>query len=221
MDRSCILVFLFLFLTASSQLIAGGQSESSVIQRTGVLEYIEGEVFINNQPGSIGDSVNSDDIIKTGAKSYCEIVFGERNVFRLEKNTIAQIDWAKSKVQLNQGAIGAVFTKLNHFIGPDRNFTISTPSIAAGVRGTVFYIKIEDPQNTYLCICNGELDLTESYSGIVISSGHHQAYRFSNREGTLSYAPAPLLYHDDPKMESIADKIDYSIPWGKTRNKGY
>jgi len=221
MNRFCILILLFLFLTATSQLIAGGQSESSVMQRTGVLEYIQGEVFINNQLGSIGDSVNSDDIIKTGANSYCEIVFGERNLFRLEDNTITQIDWAKSEVQLSQGAIGAVFTNLNRFITPDRNFIVSTPSVAAGVRGTVFYIKIENPQNTYLCICNGELDLTESYNGIVISSGHHQAYRFSNREGTLSYAPAPLLYHDDPKMESIADKIDYSIPWGKTGSKGY
>jgi hypothetical protein len=220
MNRLCILMLLY-FLTTSSQLIAGGQSESSVAQRQGVLEYVEGEVFINNKAAGIGDSVKSDDIIRTGPESYCEIIFGKRNVFRLEKNSIVKIDWANSQVQLHEGALGAIFTKLKRFGGSDKYFTVSSRSVAAGVRGTAFYIRIEDSVNTYLCICNGELDLTKSYSGMAISSGHHKAYRFSNREGMLSYEPAPLLYHDDPKMESIADRIDYSIPWDLTGSKAY
>ncbi|MBI9101223.1 MAG: FecR domain-containing protein [Spirochaetales bacterium] len=207
-----ILILVFIFTC----LYAGGETEAPTIKRpqTGTLVYLEGEVTINGTEGVIGDTIYDSDVLKTGFDSYCEVVFGEKNVFRLEAETIARLNWAESNLTLQQGAMGAVFNKLDNFIAMDNEFEIKTPTTVAGVRGTVFYIKVEEADTTYICICNGELDMAKSYNDLQIAAEHHKAYRFTKSGGSVSYTSAPMLYHDDPKMESIADQIGYSIPWG-------
>ena len=214
--KSVIRIILLLF-TFVLPLCAGGQKDTGSVIPSGAegkIVYLEGEVTVNNASVEIGDPVLDSDIVATGPDSYCEIVFGGKNVFRLEENTVADIDWSGSSVNINKGAIGAVFTKLEAVVASEDVFSVKTPTAVAGVRGTVFYIKVEDPENTYICICNGELDLGETYKDLNVAADHHKAYRFTGTGDSVSYTSAGMLYHDDPKMESIAQNIDYSIPWG-------
>ncbi len=211
------LLIILLFLLISAVLLTAGGEKDSVStpdSLSGVLEYLEGDVFINNVEANFGDTVRDSDTLRTGSDSYCEVVFGERNIFRLEENTIVRIDWARSNINITEGSIGAVFTKLDKFLTREKDFTLTSPSMVAGIRGTVFFIRVEDSRNTYLCLCNGELDLTETCEGLNAEAVHHQAFRFTLQSDDIGYSPAAMLYHDDAKMESIADGIDYTIPWG-------
>ena len=48
-------------------------------------------VTINNEPADFGMKVPYGSIIKTGAEAYCEIVFENKNVFRIMKSTVVNI----------------------------------------------------------------------------------------------------------------------------------
>jgi FecR protein len=196
---------------------ASGDKDISSGSQSGILTYLEGEVFINISPGSIGNIVKSSDTIRTGEDSYCEIMFGEANIFRLDENTTTKINWTESDIKLEKGSISAVFTKLDKFLHGDKEFTVTTPSNVAGVRGTVFFIKVENENNTYLCICNGALTVVGPETDLDIASDHHKAFRFTKKGDTVLAETAELLYHNDGKMDSVAEKIEYEIPWNKKK----
>ncbi len=208
------LSILFLFLCAVVFLVSGnGTSETASVPVNGAVTYLAGDVLLNGNPAVEGASVKTGDKIQTGPGAFCEVVFNTGNVFTLEENTIASIDWGKYRITLDKGAIASVFDKLKKIIGTDRKFTIVTPSAAAGIRGTVFYIKVEDPQNTYVCTCNGELSLSGGEKQFDSPAGHHKAFRFTKEGTTVRVSSAKLLYHDDAKMDALAADINQTIPW--------
>jgi len=212
-----ILSILFFF---TSGLYSEGQKEPAIISNNGIISYLEGDVSINNNSAEIGHMVKSTDTIKTGENSYCEVVFGQSNVFKLDENTITQINWTQSDIKIQAGAISAVFTKLNKFLNDEKDFTISTPTIVAGVRGTVFYLKVEDQKNTYLCICNGKLNIGNAEDEMDISSGHHQAFRFTLNNKIVTTSSAEMLYHTDDTMNNVAESVNYIIPWDNDAYSG-
>jgi len=222
MKRNRVFYFTIILLWMASQSFASGKQPSTgpvSISGVGEIVYLEGEVFLNNRNAQIGDRVSSSDTIQTGVSSFCEVIFEDANVFRLDEQTITSINWAESDIALKQGGISAVFNKLDKLLREMKNFTVSTPTATAGVRGTVFYARVEDQNNTYVCICNGELDMTYGEKSLGIEGDHHKGYRFTNNRGTVTWSRAPLLYHDDQKMQDIATKIEYSVPWGKRENR--
>ncbi len=217
------IVISIMSLVISVNLFATGQKQVSGNSNKGILAYYEGTVFINDIPAALGDEVISSDTLRTGDESYCEVVFGDSNIFSLEENTATRINWENSDIQLKKGAISAVFSKLGKFLNKDKDFTISTPTSVAGIRGTVFFIKVEDEKNTYLCICNGKLNITKMNEVLPVSSGHHSAFRFTKVDDSITTTKAEMLYHDDDKMEKVAKRIEYMIPWkdGAYEDDGY
>ena len=87
----------------------------------------------------------------------------------------------------------------------------------AGVRGTCFFVKVEDDNSTYVCCCNGSLHL----EGVVgefsknIAGSHHREVRVTRAGGETEVSSAPLLYHTDEDVEAIAAKIGETIDWTK------
>ncbi|MBI9099981.1 MAG: hypothetical protein JEY91_15980, partial [Spirochaetaceae bacterium] len=114
-----------------------------------------------------------------------------------------------------KGAFSAVLTKLDKFLNGEKEFTVSSPSTVAGVRGTVFFMKVEDENNTYLCICNGAIVADRTESELDMQADHHKAYRFTKEGDIVTSEPAELLYHNDEMIERVAGKINYTIPWGE------
>jgi len=219
---STLLSILMIFTATQSFASGNRESMGSVASSSisGEIVYMEGEVFLNNREAKIGDAVASSDTLETGVGGFCEVIFEDANVFRLDELTITRINWTESDIVLQQGGISAVMNKLDKLIREMKNFTISTPATTAGVRGTVFYVRVEDEENSYVCICNGELNMTYGEKSLGIEGVHHKGYRFTSENGTVTWNRAPLLYHDDRKMEAVASQINYRIPWDK-RESGY
>ncbi len=100
--------------------------------------------------------------------------------------------------------------------GPgEKSFYVRTATATAGVRGTSFFMKVEDPTTTYVCLCNGVLRLDDGtqVTGLDLEAAHHASYRVINKDGTPTLEKAPMLYHDDASMQSLASKIGYTIDW--------
>ena len=181
----------------------------------GTVDYLEGEVHVDGAEADLGHEVRDGSTVQTAKQSLCEILFDESNVFRIEENTILSISSEGQKqIELRTGVLAGVFTKLRK-LSSETNFEIRTPTAVAGIRATVFYVKVEKPSSVYVCICNGSLALSddEGNERFVLEAQHHKARRFIRENGGIVVETAPVLYHSDEYMNRLAEKIDFSIPW--------
>ena len=195
---------------------AGGSDDKGKIEA--VITYLEGRVAVDSIIAETGDAVPPGSKVSTGSNSFCEITFGSQNIFRVEENTITTIAISRDSkdIQVRKGAIDAIFDRLSVFGTTDDEFQIRTPSMVAGIRGTVFYIKVEDPDTTYVCTCYGTVH-QESLDGSTeqdVTAYHHKAYRYIRTESGVEIVPAGLDFHDDEAMEGLGEKINVTIPWG-------
>jgi hypothetical protein len=203
---------------------AEGGGEQIPFNPKGVVEYTEGEVLIDNRPAEIGQEIALGAAVQTGESSLCIIVFAGKNIFRIQEQThaILEIDEDRGAVNLKRGAMAAVFSKLQTLSDTGGIFRLQTPTAMAGVRGTAFFIKVEDENNTYICTCNGQLGLADVEQGNArtVRSERHSAYRFSRSAEGIRSTKAPLLYHNDSTLNFLAAKIRVRIPWGDSKYGG-
>jgi hypothetical protein len=189
----------------------------------GEVAFLQGELSINGTSASIGDPVPADAELITGSGAMAEIIFGSGNVIRLEENSLLRLDLASdsiSEMDLRRGAVSAVLEGLQRLEG-EESLRIRSATALAGVRGTSFFMKVEEPDVTYFCLCNGSLDLGTADGDLSpIDAARHDAYRIIRTADGFDVRPAPLLYHDDDSMQSLADRIDVSIDWGYSGGYG-
>lgn len=184
------------------------------------VDYVNGEVEVNDAAVSPGDVIPPVFSVVTGPDSSVGIIFDEKNIMHIDAQTEAYIDLASDvrSVELRRGTLASALRKLAQVTTkePER-FRVKTPTTVAGVRGTVFFVKVEDPATTYVCTCNGTLHLGDSRlaNPFDVTSAHHEAHRFTLAADTVTSAAAPMLYHTDQMMELGAQRIGETIDWTK------
>jgi hypothetical protein len=182
------------------------------------VDYVNGEVSIDGRTVEPGAAVKAVFTVKTGAASACGIIFNEKNILHVDENTEAYVDLASDlkRVDLRRGTLASALRKLAALSSAEEErFRVSSPTAVAGVRGTVFFVKVEDQGSTYLCTCNGVLHLRDRQDGNArrVESAHHEAYRFSKSGDAYSSSGAPMEYHTDQMMELGAARIGETIDW--------
>jgi hypothetical protein len=206
-------------LISAGVLFAGGSEEieSGAPPVEVVLDYFEGEVLIDGTEAELGQRLMPGSRVQTGADGFAEVVFGSGNILRIEENSdlTLNIDDEQEGINLAAGAFSAVMTGLRELgFGSDKELALRTLSTVGGVRGTSFYFRVEDEATTYVCVCNGTLALGDT--GEDVDAGEHAAFRFTRTAGGTEQTPAPLLYHDNESMDSVAERVGAEIPWGRT-----
>lgn len=197
-------------------LIAGGVAFSA--DKASII-YMEGDVTLDGAPASVGDAVLAGATLRTAADSLCEIVFNTRNIVHMTGDTVLRFDpnQLSRGATLEKGAIAMVLRNLSAARGGEVRFGIKTSTTVAGVRGTCFFVKVEDADNTFICCCNGAIHL-EGAGGEFsqnLTSPHHQEIRVSRAQSGLSVGAAPMLYHTDGDVEAIAARINERVDWTK------
>jgi len=208
----------FAFLAAACLLLAlPAAAFAAAAPAQGTISYLEGNVTVDAAPASIGDAVPFGATVRTAQGSFCEITFRQRNVIRLEELTSFVFNPGNLQVGsvLQRGSLSLVLKNLVKTGQGDKSFYVRTATATAGVRGTSFFMKVEDPSTTYVCLCNGALRLDDGtqVTGMDLEAAHHLSYRVINRGGTPSLEKAPMLYHTDDSMQALAGKIGYAIDW--------
>jgi hypothetical protein len=205
--------FIFSMLSSLSSPRAGSEGNGEII-------FVAGDVRINGKVAEVGMMVETGSTLKTAKNSFCEIVFDEKNIFKIFENSETILDFtAKSKgIFLKTGAIASVVKRLIRFIDLERyRYAVRTPTAVAGVRGTSFYVRVEKDDNTYICCCNGVICLEDSTGEDLkhIEASHHKAVRLKRVEDQVFMTPEEMLYHTDQGMERLAEKINVRIDWNK------
>jgi hypothetical protein len=197
-----------------SSCFASGTTEV-VVTRASV-SYLEGQVTVGGAAAAIGDAVPLGSTVKTEPLSLCDIQWNAKNLIHMAEDTAFVFDPSnlQSGSELSRGAIALVLKKLTVGSG-GKGFLVRAPGAAAGVRGTSFFLKAIDESTTYVCCCNGALQMEDGSGNAVLDyeAPHHKAYLFSSASGSVQATDSTLLYHTDADMEQAAARIGVSIDW--------
>ena len=142
------------------------------------------------------------------------------NIIRIFENSETLLDLTSStrRVELNIGAVANIIGKLREKAGVGNiRYALAAPTAVMGVRGTAFYIKVENPERTYVCCCNGVIEIEDSMgeNQDTVRVKHHQAYYFTRSGENITVTDADMLYHTDKDMEDLASKVKVKIDWTK------
>ena len=216
MNRKIIVALIFSFFTFS--ILSSISSVQGAQEGNGKIISISGDVRVDGKVAKVGMIVKSGSTLKTGKNSVSEIVFDGKNVLKIFENSETTLDFTtQSKgIFLKTGAIASVVKRLLKFADPDRyRYAVRTPTAVAGVRGTSFYVRVENNNSTYICCCNGVISLENSAGERLkqIEASHHSAVRFTRIEDQNFLTPEELKYHNDQGMERLSEKINVRIDW--------
>lgn len=213
----------FLFLAALSLTLCanGGGDRSAVEPVTPVsmeIVYLEGTVLVDDEEALLGQTVPKGAVVTTGDSGLCEIVFAEKNIIRIEENTITTLSVGQGlgQVAMERGTMAFLLEKLDALGLGGGDFNVQTPLVAAGIRGTAFFVKTEGDDSVYFCDCNGRVSLEDprGENTMILEAEEHKAVRYEKKDGAIVTSSPGLLYHNSEDMNSLADRIDHTIPWG-------
>jgi hypothetical protein len=174
--------------------------------------FLTGNVNVNHQPAQIDQEIINGSIIETGKNSLCEIIFNEKNAIRLKENSNIIFDF--TKIEMSSGSMIGVFKKLSK---SDKSFSIKTPHNLAAIRGTSFFVKIENKNSTYFCDCNGVITISDLNNSMKhdLRTAHHSAVHITKKGQKTNITKAKMKYHSDKDVEKAASCISYKIDWNK------
>jgi hypothetical protein len=177
--------------------------------------YLEGSVEIDGKEAEIGQKLDSIVTVTTGDAASCEIVFADKNVFRVAQNARATIDFSKPLVEidLEAGGVSSVLRKLATVAGAD-SFRVKTQGAVAGVRGTSFCVWTDETRS-YVCACNGTVHTIDARGSneFTITAAHHSAKFYTRSGDGFTVEEAGVEFHDDADLESLAARVGETIDW--------
>jgi hypothetical protein len=128
--------------------------------------YASGNVLVTGKGGwtpiAVGDLLERDRSVKTGARSACELQFGGRAAVRIEESTEVYLESlslkaGETEIGLKQAA-GTLLCKVEKLSGSER-FRVRTPTAVCGVKGTEFAVILSEKRDTLLAVRQGTVSL--------------------------------------------------------------
>lgn len=119
---------------------------------------------LTEERAMLGSSFKTGDKIITGPKSKVDIQIGEGTAIRLSANTRMEFTQlvqgqggnSDTKILLNNGKLFAKVNKENK----NDTFSLSTPTLVAGVRGTAFILEVKREETATLKVVEGSVSIS-------------------------------------------------------------
>lgn len=120
---------------------------------------------------------------------------------RLRLSGPAELRLGKRQVELKLGRLLSVLPRLR------AGFSVSTPVAVAAVRGTEFFVEAREDGRTYLCLCEGALEVTGapglSLRKTTLRSKHHGSYIYSKIGKRVDRGPWRMENHSDAEIDGL------------------
>ena len=118
-------------------------------------------------PVSVGSTLNSGDIVKTGKGAFIEILYKDGTKIKINESSSATIGSkniaGSDQIAVTSGSMTGTFKKLMK--GSNK---VYSPTIIASVRGTEFTVTVSDGGDTRVDLSEGVLDLSNPYGSTTI-----------------------------------------------------
>lgn len=111
-------------------------------------------------------------VSETGSQAL--ILFGKKvGIMKVGPSTEMKVIEGKNNKWTLQLIKGLAATSVRKELSPKPLFQVKTPGATAGVRGTTFFLKVEDKDHVFFCPCEGKIDLMAGSDKITVESKHH------------------------------------------------
>lgn len=169
------LLFLLLFLNT---VFTHAKADSVSVK----IHQLSGKAYFEGKPISEGDVISRPGVLRVkGEKNkkyqdgaFLDLKFSDGSLFRLNEGEIKihALTSSKKAIYLNYGGLyGYVHPQENGKQKKKKNsYFIRTKKATMGVRGTKFWL-LEDAQSTYLCVCEGVVDMKKNKNTKVLKPG--------------------------------------------------
>ena len=130
-----------------------------------------GEVALQKPEDKIWLPVEKDmplqksDRLKTGAKSFAEILIDDGSLLRIEGNSeivLKELSAGFEKKRIESTIylrLGKLMSKIAKFVNTRSRFSVRTPTMVAGVRGTEFVVVVAQSGKTELAVIRGKVSV--------------------------------------------------------------
>ncbi|MDA3939189.1 MAG: FecR family protein [Spirochaetia bacterium] len=187
---------------------------TTIYAEDGTIAYFDGDVTVQRD-GSIFDAefglpVFQGDIFETAKDSLLIIQLTNKGELKLKENTLLILEKVSTdtSIVLNKGS---VFSRVNKIVRG--SFSIRTPSMVAGVRGTEFFVAygrtIETEPDVWLCVNEGSVNVELSKTGesVLVKEGEGINILSGSKLTKPVFYPwtEELNWNNDPGKGSVRD----------------
>ena len=214
------LYLLLLNLTMSSALFAQGTKSIAVAAK------VRGETELKVPGGDYtanlkrGKQINDKDWVRTKDDGYIALMFiDDKTLLKIRENSELEIKAVRSGAGLDK-SIQMAFGKVKAEISPQLSgeFTITTPTSVASVKGTILWI-ISTPAGDQIIVIDATVTVTNNESGETVTVTVGQTVT-SNPDGTIAVAATPPGgVPEDPGDDGAGNQIIINLenPAGDTK----
>jgi hypothetical protein len=171
-----------------------------------VLE-IKGTVLVDGAPAYEGLALTETSVIETKAASTALVtvmsggVLNVRELARVELGKNA--DWKKAKKK--EWSIKVLAGALWSFLPKGSSYEVQAPNAVAGARGTTFYVQVNAPDDSYICVCDGDVEVQSAGKKKMHKSKHkHLSMTFKGADKKTKVKPTKeRIGHTDAEGDAI------------------
>ncbi|MCC6807916.1 MAG: FecR domain-containing protein [Deltaproteobacteria bacterium] len=123
---------------------------------------LKGQATVDGAEAYEGMAITDKSVIETKAASQLVFTMFSGSVIAVRENAKVEIannpDWKKAKKRewTMKMVAGAIWS----FLPKGSSYEVATPNAVAGARGTIFYVQATAPDDSYVCDCDGDIELT-------------------------------------------------------------
>jgi hypothetical protein len=192
---------LLVTFVATGLIVSCKDKTKSAPEMHGTITFLRGNVLLNQAPVQIGAKIKMSDTIEVKDKSTAVIQFSTNAMITIESNTnlvvknLVQGEDGIPSIALDQSR-GSTFNKI---VPGKANYTVNTPTITAGVRGTAFRVSQSATEN------GTEIEL---FTGKVALTKDPEAVSEGKSEETILEAGHKILITETEIKEPVKLKIE-------------
>jgi len=146
-------------------------SETQVRAQKGVITFLEGTVQVKKSgeaqwaPASPNMILSENDQIRVPAQARAELILDNQSVLRLSGNTvliIQKLEEEKSSRKENtrmEISLGRMWLKMGKLFNPASRCDVKTPTVIAGVQGTVYQLSVAGDNSTNIQVYEGAVNV--------------------------------------------------------------
>ncbi len=164
--KSLLSISLSLLLAATPLYAASADAQTA-----GEVKALIPEASRNTQPVNVKDSLNWNDLLKTGAQGRLRAGLTSGSILSLGSNSELQVVQHDAVSQQTSLVVnyGKLRNQVNKITKPDGKYEVKTPNAVIGVVGTDFYVGYENRQTTVICY-TGKVVVTPTSGAEVVKS---------------------------------------------------
>lgn len=169
---------------------------------------VDGTVTLDGQPATVGAEIGATAKIETAKGARAVITFGPGSAIEVRERSRVELGSStrrKTSLQLLSGVLWS-FLPMGQ-----ADYEVVTTNAVAGVRGTTFYVDARNPTDTFVCACDGEVEISTdgNLPRNVVSQDEHKSVTIKGKgkKAKLAEKKSKPMSHTPEQAAAIKSLI--------------